>query len=355
VLQIGADRSKQGILYPDSSATKRQIKYGAHFDELDIIGFSRASDRREVFKASENVHVYPTHSYSPLLYGLDAIEIAHKLRKPRVVSAQDPFETGLIAWFIARMYGVPLHVQVHTDFLSPEYSKLSIVNRIRAQLAEFILRRATRVRVVSDRIKQEIERQLHLRVPISVIPIFADVEHMRNIRPQKELIARFAQFRTKLLAVSRLESEKNIRLAINAFAQSAPRDACLIIVGGGSRRAPLESHARKLGVMNRVFFEGAANASEYFALADLLLVPSRYEGYGLVIVESLAAGKPVLSTDVGIARDMGAIVTSQAQFTKALADWFLSGPRTGHLQNYPYKNIDQYVQAYSDDIRACTE
>jgi glycosyltransferase involved in cell wall biosynthesis len=75
----------------------------------------------------------------------------------------------------------------------------------------------------------------------------------------------------------------------------------------------------------------------------------------MVIVEALAAGKPVLSTDVGIAREAGAIVATEKDFATVLAEWFKNGPRTGELKNYPYKTFEAYVRAYSDDIAACVE
>ncbi len=106
---------------------------------------------------------------------------------------------------------------------------------------------------------------------------------------------------------------------------------------------------------DHVFFEGQKDASAYYGIADLVLVTSKYEGYGLVIAEALASGKPVLSTDVGAARELGAILAASEKFGEALAEWFKSGPRTAVLQNYPYKNFDEYVRAYCDDIRSCAK
>lgn len=349
VLQIGADRSKRGILYPDTPAFERQRAYAERFGKLDIIGFSRASDGTKVY-SDEHLHIVPTNSNSPLSYGLDAIRIARGLPKPSVVSAQDPFETGLTAWWIARRLRIPLHVQVHTDFLSPGYIRRPR-DRVRRLIAHFVLRRAARVRVVSERIKDSLQESFHLNTPIMVLPIFVDLEKVRRVNPAHEVTERFSKFKTKLLVVARLEPEKNIGLALEAFAKAAPKDACLIVVGDGSERSKLEILAQRSGIADRVFLEGERSSLEYYPLADLVLVPSRYEGYGLVIVEALAAGKPVLSTDVGVARETGAIVTSPQDFAASLKAWLENGPRTGELRAYPYKDFASYVQAYCDDIR----
>jgi glycosyltransferase involved in cell wall biosynthesis len=272
---------------------------------------------------------------------------------PGVVTVQDPFEAGLAAWYIARALGAPLHVQVHTDFLSPGYARHSLINRVRVSLARFVLSRAARVRVVSERIKKALEES-GMQVPIAVLPIYVDVERLQKAG-HPALTARFAAFDKCILIVSRLEPEKNLALGISAFALSAPKDACLIIVGGGSERSRLEAEAREWNIADRVFFEGEQPAASYYALADLLLVTSFYEGYGLVIIEALAAGKPVLSTDVGVAREAGAIVVSPKEFTAALKSWFDIGSRVGRLNAYPYKNFDEYVRSYCADIAASTQ
>ncbi|MBI5004043.1 glycosyltransferase [Candidatus Kaiserbacteria bacterium] len=357
ILQIGADRSKRGILYPDSPAVARQVGYGEHFDSLDIIGFSLASDTCAPFSPSPKVHIYPTNSMSRLFYGLDTIRIARRLSKPDAISVQDPFETGLLGMCMAIVMGVPFHVQVHTDLLAPAYARHSLLNRVRVFVAWIVLPRAARIRVVSDRIKKSLEEQWKIRTPITVLPIFADIERMKHIVPDEVLSLRFSQFKYKLLVVARLEAEKNVALAIHAFAQVAPAEACLIVVGDGSDHGHLVTLAHMLKIADKVFFENEKDALPYYATADLVLVPSLYEGYGLVIVEALAAGKPVISTDVGVARSMGATIAEPSHFAQALAAWFAVRPdipRATGLANYPYKNFEEYAKAYAQDIAACT-
>ena len=350
VLQIGSDRSKRGILYPESPAALRQRAYGEYFDALDIIGFSLRSDGRSRFQISPTVSVCPTNSLTKLLYGLDTLRIMHTLPYPDVISVQDPFESGLLGVLISKLYKVPLHVQVHTDFTAPEYRAHSILNRVRVILARYVVRRAARIRVISERIKKGREEPCTTAAPISILPIYVDVETFKNAAPDTTLLERFSAFATKTLVVSRLEPEKNVALAIKAIAESAPGDACLIIVGEGSERKNLENLVQELHVSDRVFFEGEHPAIEYYPLADLVLVTSYYEGYGLVIIEALASSKPVISTDVGSAREMGVTVTSVEDFPVALKEWFENGPYEMHLKNYPYKDLAEYARMYTDDI-----
>jgi glycosyltransferase involved in cell wall biosynthesis len=351
ILQIGSDRSKRGILVPGSPAYKRQEGYAAHFGELDIIGFSLRTDGFAEHQDG-GLHTIPTNSRSKIFFGLDGIRIASTLKSPSVVSAQDPFETGLLAICIAWMLRAPLHVQVHTDFLSPEYTRHSMLNRVRVLVAGFVLRRAKRIRVVSERIKASLTKRYRTLPEISVLPIFTDIH---KVTPEIDAATkgRLEKFSTVVLVVARLEAEKNVELAIGAFSAASPLDACLVIVGEGSERARLEVLARASSAHERIFFEGERDASSYYAHTDLVLVTSRYEGYGLVIIESLARGIPVISTDVGVAREAGAIVAHEQDLDSALNDWFRTGPREGHLNGYPYANREEYTAAYCADIVAC--
>lgn len=338
VLAIGSDRN---IFLPESEGARRQIAYGDRFGELDIIIFTQKKQRYERQTLASGVHVYPTKSYTRWLYVWDAFRLGRTLSHPDVITAQDPFEAGLVGLLLARVRRVPLHVQVHTDLYHPAFAQ-SLLNRFRLLIAGMVLPRATRIRVVSERVRRSIFEK-YPNATISVLPIFVDIEHYRNARPGT-LTEKFAQFKTRLLVVSRLEPEKNVAFAIESFKKTASADTCLIIVGNGSERTRLEAQASP-----RVFFEGEQDPAPYYAIADLVLVTSRYEGYGRTIVEALAAGKPVLATDVGVAREAGAII-ADADFAASLALWLRDGKRTDELSDYPYNTFAEYVHQYCGDI-----
>lgn len=353
VLSVGADKR---VFEEGSAVRRRQRAYAERLGELHVLSVSEGPVSAE---RDGKLVLYSVPSRALFFKALSRrlqvpYRVAGIVKKHGidVVSVQDPFEVGFGA--LIGLWGteVELHVQVHTDLLSPEYARLSLVNRLRVFIAGFVLRRASRIRVVSERIKTSIQKEYRVNAPITVLPIFAEIERIRGVSPDEKLLERLTKYPTKLLVISRLELEKNVALALRSFAKSAPSDACLVVVGDGRERSALEGLAVELGLRDRVFFEGTQDAARYYPLADLVLVASKYEGYGLVIVEALARGVPVLSTDVGIAREAGAIITSEKNFPDALREWFKSGPRTGMLKSYPYKNFDEYVRAYCEDILA---
>ena len=101
-----------------------------------------------------------------------------------------------------------------------------------------------------------------------------------------------------ILAIGRMEPQKNLALAIRAFAVLRARQpARLLILGEGWQRGQLERLTRRLGLSDDVAMPGfAEDVGAVLAQASLLLMTSRYEGYPAVLIEALAADVPVVST-----------------------------------------------------------
>ncbi|MCR4276209.1 MAG: glycosyltransferase [Candidatus Parcubacteria bacterium] len=339
VMLVGTDRT---LFAPESAVRTRLTRLGKEFEALDSIVFStRTHGIRVVAEIAPHIHAHPTNSFSRFLYMWDALRIARRLPRPDIVSAQDPFETGLAGLFIAHHFGIPLAVEVHTDFLSPAFTRHSLLNRIRVVIARFVLSHADGGYAVSARVAEALNRRYHPAVPLAVVPIFVDLARFRALVRAPE--------RNNLLWVGRFEAEKDPVLALQAFAAArrAGIDARLTMLGVGLLEPSLKSLATTLGVAEQVSFPGWKDVAPYFARADLMLVTSAYEGYGMALVEALAAGVPVLSTDVGIARGAGAVI-AHGDYAAALQDW-LQGPRApGVLTLKSYVSEEVYLTAVRD-------
>ena len=102
----------------------------------------------------------------------------------------------------------------------------------------------------------------------------------------------------RILSVGNLKAVKNQALLIRAFARLASPNATLMILGEGALRPELERLATELGVGNRVILPGfQSDPTPFYETANLFVLSSDYEGFGNVIVEALATGTPVVSTD----------------------------------------------------------
>ena len=102
------------------------------------------------------------------------------------------------------------------------------------------------------------------------------------------------------VVIARLTPQKRVHLDIDAVASlvSCGHDLQLTIVGDGPERSALELHAAKLGLSEFVRFVGNVDSAaipEYLARADIMIFPSREEGFGLAAAEALMAGVPVVA------------------------------------------------------------
>jgi len=109
------------------------------------------------------------------------------------------------------------------------------------------------------------------------------------------------------LSVGRVIPKKNFGLAIKALSTLNKSDWSYTIVGEGEEKQKLERLARQLGVEDRIHFAGyVKEVGPYYQKADCFLLPSLWEGFGLVAVEAMAAGLPVVAADVpGLAEVVG--------------------------------------------------
>jgi len=288
----------------DSEVRRRFVEYGSLCDELHIVVVTPPGHREEAI--AENVYLHPTNTASRLSSFLVTLRIGKSLPPPDLVTAQDPFEVGLLGYFVARAHGARLELQVHTDLLSPHFARPSFKNRLRVFVGKWLLPKADGIRVVSERVKRSLEAsKLKLKSAPSVLSIWSDPERLftGNAIPLRSKY----DFDFVAVTAARLEPEKDLPTLLQAFKKVVaeyPRVG-LVILGEGSERAKLERLAARLGIKKNVVFHGwTIDTAAHYRGADLYLSASKYEGYGLSLAEAALAGAPIVSTNAGIAGDI---------------------------------------------------
>jgi glycosyltransferase involved in cell wall biosynthesis len=106
----------------------------------------------------------------------------------------------------------------------------------------------------------------------------------------------------RLISIGRLIHWKGFQLGLQAFSMCGTEDAEYWIVGDGPSRAPMEQFVAERGLRGRVKFFGSlsrAETEERLAAADVLVHPSFHDSAGLVCLEAMAAGKPVVCLNTG--------------------------------------------------------
>jgi glycosyltransferase involved in cell wall biosynthesis len=172
--------------------------------------------------------------------------------------------------------------------------------RARAALWHAVLARCIdRYIAVSQHVAERLRERLGLPAArIRVIPNAVPVG--RPARRDVRLRASVAgdPGRPLVLTVARLHAQKGLPYLLRAA--SAIPDAVFAIAGEGEEREALESLARSLGIAERVRFLGhRRDVAALLAACDVFVLPSLYEGLPLSVLEAMAAGAPVVATDIG--------------------------------------------------------
>lgn len=284
LLSISNDKK---IFDRESAVARRQIEYAKKYEEVHILLRARKQEKT----LASNLWVYGSYwRYGLARFLVEKRNITH-------VTCQDPFENGLIGTLIKRRHPVHLEFQLHTDF--------DAQSSWRKYLAKYNFTYADHVRVVSERVKNQIKKYVP-EEKIEVRPIFVDTEKIKNAPITVDLHKKYPQYKKIALMVSRIEKEKQIDMAIRAFAQLP--EYALVIVGEGSLKKKLQ----KMSTPN-VYFEGWHDPATYYKTADVFLSTSTFEGYGMTLVEAKSVGLRVLSTDVGVAKEIGAEIVNSTE------------------------------------------
>lgn len=301
--------SNDPTMFDETSAARvRMRSYAQAIGELHIVS-SAAPGAQEAHDGS--LHLYPMHAWK--IFRVRVLSrLAHELvlrHNIEIVSAQDPFEHGLAALRAVQGTSAKLHVQVHTDFLSPWFVRsgnwrspsvrMPFLNRYRVKIADSVLSKAQGVRVVSERVKASLLARYGSRIPEPVvIPVSVDV----NV-PEPVRLPAHPGFTFALIAVGRLEPEKRIEdilAALNLVVKHYPMVG-LFIVGEGRERAKLERMVSSFELEQHVIFLGnRPDARALMASAHAFIQASAYEGYGRTLIEAALAKVPIITTDVGI-------------------------------------------------------
>jgi N-acetyl-alpha-D-glucosaminyl L-malate synthase BshA len=174
------------------------------------------------------------------------------------------------------------------------------------RITRFCIDVSDRVTAVSEFLRQETLRTFAITRSVRVIHNFVDCDRFMP-RVDAALRARFAsEAEAIVMHASNFRPVKNIGVLIDVFAgiqRALP--ARLVLVGEGPDVALAKRRAEELGVQDRVRFLGNQECiEELLPLADLFLLPSHHESFGLAALEAMACGTVVIASSVGGTREV---------------------------------------------------
>lgn len=185
--------------------------------------------------------------------------------------------------------------------LSKQYAKWGFVHRLYMQLSMIIGYRFADVRVGVSRGVIEDIANLSLLSKEKFNVIYNPVK--LNIMPSKKKIKIAEDLwacttGARILSVGNLTEQKNNELLLLSFAKLDIPEARLMFVGDGEKRDSIMLLAKKLKIYDKVIFAGfQADTTPFYKTADIFVLSSNYEGLPLVLVEALACGTPIVSTN----------------------------------------------------------
>ncbi len=231
------------------------------------------------------------------------------------------------------------------------------------------------VTAVSEFLRQETYDAFDVEAPIKVIPNFIDTEHFRRLEKDHFRSAICAPKQKVVVHVSNFRRVKNVSHVVEVFHRILQEglSAKLLLVGDGPDRSNVEQLTRDLGIQEAVRFLGKQDpVQEILSIADLFLLTSGSESFGLAPLEAMACGVPVVCSDVGGLPEL--VQGSEAgylcplgdmdAFSKAcmkiLTDDSLHRKMARHARDHVVRHYDthrivvQYEEYYEEIIRNVT-
>ncbi len=164
------------------------------------------------------------------------------------------------------------------------------------------LEQSDAVSAVSQNLKNEVYTSFGLEKRVQVIPNFVDTRVFSRL-PDSPLRSQLARDSEKIiLHVSNFRPVKRLQDLINAFFRLQRRNpgTRLVLAGDGAEREPAEKLVQDLGLASQVTFLGTrAELVQLYSAADLFVLPSEKESFGLSALEAMACRVPVVATETG--------------------------------------------------------
>jgi len=202
---------------------------------------------------------------------------------------------------LARLFGSS-HRAIISEHTNPQYSyhSRSLKNSIAKLLLRVLYARANKIIAVSGGVKKTLVGAFAIKEEkIQVIHDPCDINKIEEVSCEPVNRPWFNEEIPIIITVGRLIEPKGHWHLIHAFAKIRTEMHCrLVILGEGELRDQLEQLARDLGIDKDVAFLGwQENPYKYMARSSIFVFPSVWEGFGIVLVEALACGLPVVSFD----------------------------------------------------------
>jgi glycosyltransferase involved in cell wall biosynthesis len=296
--------------------TARSFWFGLRHG-LGIHNYAASKKNRFAFEAILNNRIDVVHSHWAYPEGTGAAWAAHAAGIPCIMTLR----------------GVEINVDRNSNY---GYR----LNRSYESVLRHSLQLASRITVASSESMRSVESLIGASGKTLLIPNGIDLERFRS-SDSKAAIAASSPERSvpfRILTLGNLVRNKRFDVVISAISllRTRGRDVRCIVAGEGPMRAALEHQIHTQSLQGVVTLEGSVHFDEvpsYFAGCDAFAFASAAEGFGNVLAEAMAMSRPVVSTPVGVARDV--IRDGVNGFIVPPGDARAMAERLEHLMDHP--------------------
>lgn len=220
---------------------------------------------------------------------------------PDIIHAHNCLYAGLAAVKIKKKFNIPVILTEHSSLYERR-----LLNENQHKDARYVLRECDSITVVSSALGESLQRTLGIS-DLSYTPIYNVLDF--KFAAQYFFVDSQISNSFTFLSVGSLDENKNHELLIRAFAMLFKGNLKyqLRIAGDGPLRVDLKNLALKLEISDQVYFCGQLNRKELakeFSNSNVVVLTSKVETFGVVLIEALSFGKPIVSTDSGGPRDI---------------------------------------------------
>lgn len=265
--------------------------------EIHVVAASHPAAPKEEVK--ENIHI---HRVRRPYTAFSGIRTRTLLKDIDIVHGH-----GICAYGHLLINNFPTVLKMHNTWLAEyeRYKKVgsNLLKRMDAvttmkyyiRMDKSCCKRANHIICISDVIKKETKRY---GVPENKMTVIHNGIDEANFNVKDNFRDDLGLDGTVIGYIGRLEPHKGVEYLIKAAKKI---DTKFLLVGGGSDQSRLEGLVKKMGLQDKIKFTGYVAYDEipkYYASVDVVVYPTMYEPLGNVILESMAAGKPIIASDV---------------------------------------------------------
>jgi glycosyltransferase involved in cell wall biosynthesis len=310
------------------------------------------SKRHEMYKGdrrsiSEGV-LFALACFKLINIDFDVIDVDHM-----------PFFPIFSAWIVCKLKRKKLNGTWHEALRRSDWvDYMGVIGNIAAIIERIAIRLPYTVTASSEHTLELIRTELKRNKRLELVTAGIDISSIQKVAP--------SSLSSDILFVGRLVKDKNVTLLIKAIAVLKEQGQSIhcLIVGSGIEEDNIKRSIKKYGLENNVQLIGnLPHANDIYGLMKMtkvLALPSKREGFGIVALEALACGTPVITTnlpanaakqliDDGV--DGSIIFPKQYELAEAILEWINKDPEqeviAGKIDKFDWKNlVNKQLEAY---------